>query len=364
MRIVAVGIGGAGSRVVDALCADNESRQTQYLTGVRALDTDRQELSELESVPETARKLFGQVRTNGAGTGGDQSLAVAAIEDDLLEVRRTVDSAIGSDAAAIFLITGLGGGTGNVVTPKLAEALQEIYERPVYAITILPAGHEEVPAEKASRGLQALDSVVDAQIVFDNDAWLNSGTAVENATEETNQVLVERLGALFAAGEAHTSDSVGQRVVDASEIISTLNEGGLATLGFAKQSLRDDDEHKNQSLVERLRSLVSSTDKSVDEVESIKLVESTLRQAAKGRLTLDCPLDAAASGLLVVSGPPEWLHQSAVSDGQSWLSDQIESAQLRTGDNPIPDGTELSILVLLGGVRDTPRISNLLTGDI
>lgn len=361
MRVVAIGVGGAGGRIVDALYQDNATRPVSYLAGGCVLDTDGVDLAALTAVPEDARHLFGQAETNGNGTGGDRELAAAALEEDSVELQRALDSAVTSDAAAILLLSGLGGGTGSVATPKLANELQAMYNRPVYSVSVLPAAHEDVPAENPAHALQSLDSVVDAQIVFDNDVWLNAEHDVLDVADELNQTLANRLGALFSAGETAGADSVGQRVVDASEIIATLDEGGLATIGYAEQTL--DSQANTSSLLGRVRGLLGTRDTTVDEVAAIKAVETTLRRATRGRLTFDCPLDAAASGLLVVSGPPEWLHQSAISDGQTWLSKEIGSVQLRTGDNPIPNSDTLGILVLFAGIREAPRIDELRTAN-
>jgi len=46
---------------------------------------------------------------------------------------------------------------------------------------------------------------------------------------------VTRLGAIFVAGETTVSESVGQSVLDASEIINTLSDTDFATLGYASQ---------------------------------------------------------------------------------------------------------------------------------
>ncbi|WP_134671804.1 tubulin/FtsZ family protein [Halorussus marinus] len=362
MRVVTIGVGGAGGRIVDALRRDEASRSASYLAGVRALDTDVEALSELDGLPDEARRQFGHVETDGTGTGGDRTAGVAAIETDLVEMRRAVDAAITSDAAAILLVAGLAGGTGSGATAHLAEALREVYDRPIYAVSVLPAAHEDVPRENAARGLQALHGAVDTQLVFDNDVWLDAGQSVDEQAEAVNRELAERLGALFSAGEAATGAAVGQRVVDANEVIATLDAGGLATLGYARQEVQTD-RQSDGSLLERARGLLSSAEEDVDEVEAIKAVETTLRRAVRGRLTFDCPPDAASSGLLVVSGPPDWLHGEAIADGQSWLSAEIESAELRTGDAPVPDGDHLSVLVLLSGVRDAPRLDDLRVGD-
>lgn len=362
MRIAAIGVGGAGGRIVDALYQDDESRSTSYLAGGCVLDTDQEALTALAAVPEDARHLFGHLETGGTGTDGEQALAERVIEDARIEMRRAADAAITSQTDAILLVAGLGGGTGGGATSNLADALQDVYDRPVYAASVLPATHEELPADNPARGLQSVNSVVDAQLVFDNEAWLRSDESIETIADELNHEFAQRLGALFSAGEATTPESVGQRVVDASEIIATLDEGGLATIGYARQTL-DDEMDTDKSVIDRVRGLFTATDDTVDEIRAINVVETTLRRAAQGRLTFDCPLAAATSGLLVVAGPPNWLHQSAVADGQQWLADETESVQIRTGDAPTPNGTHLSILILFAGIQQTPRIDDLRTVD-
>ena len=47
MRVAAVGIGGAGGRIIDQLWRDNEQRETTYLGAACAVDTDTHALEEL-----------------------------------------------------------------------------------------------------------------------------------------------------------------------------------------------------------------------------------------------------------------------------------------------------------------------------
>lgn len=356
MRVATIGIGGAGGRIVDALWEENTTHESPYLAAARAFDTDTEALTALQALPQDARHTFGELETNGNGTDGDRTLGTAAIEADRIEMRRAVDTAITSDVDAIILVAGLGGGTGSGATPHLAQALRKVYDKPIYTVSVLPADHEDVSPTNVVRGLQTLEDVVDAQLVFDNDAWLKASHAIDDAAQELNQNLADRLGALLAAGEAATAESVGQRVVDASEIIATLDGGGLATIGYAQQEVREQQETED-SLFGRLRKQFSNTtDDPVDDVTAIKAIETTLRRAARGKLTFDCNLDSAERGLLVVSGPPDWLHRQAIADGRAWLADEMDTTQLRSGDAPAPNGTHLTVLVVLADISDASRI--------
>ncbi|WP_135855031.1 tubulin/FtsZ family protein [Halorussus salinus] len=362
MKVAAIGVGGAGGRIVDALAQDNNRRSISYLTAAQVLDTDFEALSELTTIPDEARHKLGHLETHGTGTDGDRESGTAAIKEDLSEVRREIGTAITSETSAIFVVAGLGGGTGSGATPHLVQALREIFEIPLYAISVLPASSESVPSENTARGLKTLGEVADAQIVFDNDNWIGRGETISENSAELNTVLAERLGTLFAAGEAETASAVGERVIDASEIITTLEQNGLATIGYAKQDLQTDSEKQTGSILDNIRERLlgaEKEDEAVDDVKAIKAVETTLRRAVKGKLTMECNLSTVESGLLIVSGPPAWLHGEAIADGRAWLFKEISSTELRSGDAPMQGGTQLKILVLLAGVSANPRIEDL-----
>jgi cell division GTPase FtsZ len=359
MRIAAIGVGGAGGRVVDALWRDNENRQTPYLSGACVVDTDADALKQLRSVPTDQRHTFGLTETSGDGTDGDRAAGTSAIEDDELEVRRAIDPILTSDVDAVVLVAGLAGGTGGGATPHIAAAIDEVYDRPLYTVSILPAAVEDNEGTNALRSLKTIESTSDSVVLFDNANWLGAGESIEEDAGTVNESLVERLGALFASGEADSADTVGQSVVDASEITATLSGGGFTTIGYATQLVREESATTN-SLLDRLRELVGmDVDDEVDDVSSYKAIESTIRKAARGKLTAECDRESAARGLVVFAGPPEWLHRDAITDGRSWLEDELGSAAIRSGDAPRLDGTHISVLVVLSGVGGISRIEEL-----
>ncbi|WP_262181320.1 tubulin/FtsZ family protein [Haloarcula laminariae] len=362
MRVAAVGIGGAGGRIVDRLWRDNEQRETTYLGAACAVDTDTQALEELNVLPEDQRHSFGLLETDGNGTDRDRTNGIAAIEDERLEVRRAIDPLVTSDVDAIVLVAGLAGGTGGGATAYIADALEEIYAIPIYCVSVLPAGWDAEAAVNAMQALRTLEATVDAQILFDNEAWLPSGQTVDEAAESLNETVVTRLGALFAAGETTESESVGQSVVDASEIINTLSDADFATLGYASQELETGEDTGKGTVIDRIRNQFF-TDESddIDEIEAYDAVETTLRRAVRGKLTAECTLDSADSALTVFAGPPAWLLRDAVTDGQQWLADELQSPEIRSGDMPTPSQSKLSVLVLFSGITELPRLAELET---
>ncbi|MDS0261090.1 tubulin/FtsZ family protein [Haloarcula sp. S1CR25-12] len=362
MQIAAVGIGGAGGRIVDRLWRDNEHRDTTYLGAACVVDTDTQALDELDALPGDQRHAFGLLETDGNGTDGNRTNGIAAIEDERLEVRRAIDSLVTSDIDAIVLVAGLAGGTGSGATAHIADALGEIYTIPIYCVSVLPAGWDDDAAANTMQALRSLEATVDGRILFDNEAWLGSEQTVEAAAETLNETVVTRLGTLFAAGEATEPGAVGQSVVDASEIINTLSDSGFATLGYASQELETDEDAGDGTVIDHLRDrFFADESDDVDEIKAHNAVETTLRRAVRGKLTAECARDSADRALTVFAGPPTWLIRDAVTDGRRWLGDELQSPEIRSGDMPTPDRSTLSVLVLLSGVTELPRLAELET---
>ena len=112
-RIKVVGVGGGGSNAVNRMIEEG-------LAGVEfvAINTDAQALL-LSNAPTRVR--VGDKLTRGLGAGGDPEVGKKAAEEsaeDLYEVMK------GSDM--VFLAAGIGGGTGTVAAPIIAQIAKEI----------------------------------------------------------------------------------------------------------------------------------------------------------------------------------------------------------------------------------------------
>lgn len=107
-RVRVIGVGGAGSNAVDRMEFDE---RVPVLKTV--VNTDAQALSEATTADKV---LLGRSLTRGLSTGGDPELGrkVAQKERELLE-----GLTAGQDL--VFIVAGLGGGTGSAVAPAIAQ---------------------------------------------------------------------------------------------------------------------------------------------------------------------------------------------------------------------------------------------------
>lgn len=107
-----VGLGGAGGDAVRDLVELGIPGVNPY-----AINTDAKHLLGL---PVEERVLLGHRRLKGRGSGGDRSAVLDAAEEGKEELLRRLGR-----YEVVFLLAGLGGGTGSALLPFLATALRE-----------------------------------------------------------------------------------------------------------------------------------------------------------------------------------------------------------------------------------------------
>ncbi|WP_255193431.1 tubulin/FtsZ family protein [Natronobeatus ordinarius] len=330
MKVALIGVGQAGGKVTERLTRFDAEMEFNAVQGALAINSARADLQGLEFV-ETV--LIGQDRVNGHGVGGDNELGAEVMASDVDEVLTALDGHVTSRAEAIWVVAGLGGGTGSGGAPALVHHLTRIYDVPVYALGILPGRNEGALYQaNAGRSLKTLVREADATLLIDNDAWHEQGESVEGAFETINAKIAQRVGLLLAAGEA--IEGVGESVVDSSEVINTLRSGGIAALGYASAVAAE------------------------DSAENITTVLSVARQALLTGTSLPDATEAD-SALLVIAGAPDRISRKGVEKARRWLEDETTSMQVRGGDFPL-ESDRLAALVLLGGTERSDRIGEFM----
>jgi len=356
MQLIVCGLGGAGSRIADALVAADSDSERSCVVDTVALDTDQRSLAALSELPEERRQLFGTLTASGRGFGGNRRQAAEAAAEERTELYRAVDELPTSRGDAFLLCAGLAGATGSTLLPELAEKLREVYDVPVYGLGVLPAaeGENRQLAANAGHALDDLTAATDALLLFDNKLWTKRSEDESDTEirERLNDTLASRVTTLFEAGERDAQGRVAESVVDASEVINTFEAGGVAALGYASQEI----ERPTSS---RFGLGLFTQEEALDETTAIKAIETTVRRAVRGKLTVDIDRGSAQRGLLVTGGPPEWLNRRAISDARSWLAQETGSVEIRGGDIPTPDIDEIVAIVLLTGVGNCERVEEL-----
>ncbi|WP_436911197.1 tubulin/FtsZ family protein [Halosimplex marinum] len=357
MKLAMIGFGQAGGKIVDKFLEYDEATGSGIVRSAVAVNTAKADLLGLERIPEENRVLIGQARVKGHGVGADNELGAEIAEEDIDEIQGAIDNIPVHEIDAFMIVAGLGGGTGSGGSPVLAKHLKRIYTEPVYGLGVLPGGDEGgIYTLNAARSFQTFVREVDNLLVFDNDAWRKSGESMEGGYEQINDEIVRRFGVLFGAGEVGSGDEVAESVVDSSEIINTLSGGGVSTVGYAAETVEEDD---SSGLLSRFKGDDDGLDDGgMDTANTTNRITSLVRKAALGRLTLPCEIDGAERALLVMSGPSNHLNRKGIERGRKWLEEQTGSMEVRGGDYPVQENN-VAASILLSGVHNVPRIKEL-----
>ena len=170
IAIKVVGVGGAGANAVDRLKMENLDRLQMAV-----LNTDS---SALGQSPVQDKVLIGSSVTRGLGAGGDPDLGHDAAEADREKI-----SAVVKDCDLVFLIAGMGGGTGSGAAPVVAEIAAESGALVIAFVTMPFSFEGGRRAKQAEDGLLALRKVCDAVIPLPNDILLQEAGESETALD-------------------------------------------------------------------------------------------------------------------------------------------------------------------------------------
>jgi len=331
MKVVLIGVGQAGGKITQRLAEYDYDMDFGAVQGAMAVNTARADLRNLD----IDSMLIGRDRVKGHGVGGDNELGADIMQQEATEVMDGLDAKLTSEAEAVVLVAGIGGGTGSGGAPVLAHELERVYDVPVYVLGVLPGRDEgSIYQANAGRSLKTLVREADSLLLVDNDAWRTAGESVHEGFAEINDKIAQRFGLLFASGEVGAVDEVAESVVDSSEIVNTLRPGGMAAIGYASAAA------------------------SSDAGDNVNAITSTTRNALLTGTSVPNVVKAR-TGLLVVAGQPERISRKGVERARKWLEEETGSMEVRGGDFPL-DSDRIAALVLLGGIERSGRIQEFL----
>lgn len=247
-----IGVGGAGCSVIDRLMIDGVEAGD-----LLAINTDLQALSSCVA----AQKIqLGHTLTHGLGAGGDPEVGMAAAQDALPDLRNAVEG-----NQIVFLLAGLGGGTGSGSTPFMAHAAREAGAL-VIAIVTLPFAFEgRRRNEQAIAALDHLRQLCHAVICFENDRMselVAPKAGIQQAFLAADQTMSECLrGILAMLGRP------GIMKVGLDDLLTVLrSDDSRCLFGYGES---DGDNRAHEALAYALRNPLMERGKLLDNVGSL-----------------------------------------------------------------------------------------------
>ena len=172
-RLKVFGVGGAGCNAVGQIASAIAGQADHPLAGIElvAVNTDLQALAGITGAEHVQ---IGSAITRGLGAGGDMELGLRAAQQNTERLE-----AIAQNTGLVFVVAGLGGGTGTGAAPVVARVAKE-QGALVVAFALLPFGFEgDRRRQQALAGLEQLRAHADAVICIPNDKLFK--VAGENA---------------------------------------------------------------------------------------------------------------------------------------------------------------------------------------
>ncbi len=357
MKLLVVGVGQCGGRIADEFVRLNNKARSQrhieVITGAYAVNTDEADLSGLTAIKSDYhhRILIGGRKTDGHGVGKINELGAAiAMEsgDKVVDAVRKTKRFYETDA--FLVIASTGGGTGSGGLPVIAQMLKDRYmDKPVLTLAVLPFDHELATEERsiwnAATCLKATYSVSNAVFLVDNQRFLRKDSSLRGNLGLINQQIVEPFYNLLCSGEEKKRKHVGAKVLDAGDIMATLE--GWTVIGFGKSEVSvfkfplgmSKDFHK----------------KSTETHKGIQAMDEALSE-----LSLRCKLSDAGKALYLFSAPEKESSVEIVKELGDYLRELAPDTMIRSGDYPRERG-EINVTLLLSQLSDVEKIREFYT---
>lgn len=221
--VVAVGIGGAGCNIISWV-------KEKGVTGGKLVSVNT-DANHLRICKADRRILIGEKLTGGLGCGGYPNLGTRALRESADDVLKEI-----SEAHIIFLVAGLGGGTGTGASATLAEELRRRFvdsraPHLIIGVVTLPFDVETARMKVAKKGLNRLKKACDTAVVIDNNRLVK--VAGNLPFREALGVANTTIGK-FIRGITETITAASLINLDYADLRAIMEKAGLASIGIGE----------------------------------------------------------------------------------------------------------------------------------
>jgi tubulin-like protein CetZ len=373
VRVLLLGIGGAGCRIADTLYGyDQKSRSLRCTDGI-AVDSDASSLSALKALPKE-NLIFSMTLDPNHEVNSSMILP----HDEIIAKLQSLDP---GDIDALIICLGLGR-TMAGLAPPLIKSVRKTMIEPVFGLFTLPCDREgEGVLVGAADQIDALTEVTDGIILFDNEIWFKRvtndpdlqvspeaegglipsrkrqttpQTEISLVYEGINQLIAKRVSLILRAGEVSERPGmeIGEVALDAGEIVNTLQGSGLAAIGFAREPVPA----VHPELIRKLRPAGHSVQENHEKASRIVALG---KKAVLEEMSVSCNLADAQKALVLIAGPARELNMRGYMAFRHWIDTHINGFEVRSGDYPVSSSRFVAVAVILSGFSHIARIDTL-----
>jgi len=216
------GVGGAGCNAVTWLFNKGIQGATVYGANTDALH--------LSITKADDKILIGKELTRGLGCGGYPQKGREAAKESITDLKKSIHG-----ADMVFVLAGMGGGTGTGAAPVIAQAAKET-GAVVIGVVTMPFDCEKARIDKAEFGLQELRDVTDTSIVIDNNRLVDiaGNLPIEQAFAVANELISTMIKGIV---ETITLPSLIN--LDYADVSAIMKSGDVAVIGIGESDTGD-----------------------------------------------------------------------------------------------------------------------------
>ena len=221
-NIKVIGVGGMGCNAITWLFNKGINGASIY-----AANTDALHLSVTKA---DEKVLIGKELTRGLGCGGAPQRGREAAKEAIVDIKKMVGG-----ADMVFIVAGMGGGTGTGAAPVIAQLAKET-GAVVIGVVTMPFESEKARIDKAEFGLQELRDVTDTCIVLDNNRLVDIAgqLPIEQAFAVANELV-----STMVKGIVETITLPSLINLDYADVSAVMRGGGVSVIGIGEADTQD-----------------------------------------------------------------------------------------------------------------------------
>jgi len=343
-----------------------------------AIDVNSDTLDQLGNLPENA-KLFFPPLDPDLHTEEEGDIQTATI--DIGEIVSRVQNFESGETDAIFICCGLGGSMVDVA-PHIIAALRSSTAEPIFGLVTLPCLAEgERHSAKAADDIEMLSPLLDGIILFDNETWYKKIKAQQSTLVKKekgfaeklgfrkskpdispalatylllNEAIVRRISLILRAGEfkADGGLDLAEVVLDSGEVLNTMKGMGYITIGYAVERLP---QHPLSFLTSWYPTGLFPD---AHKIKASRIVDLA-KQAIYHEISTPCDMTSAHKALILIAGPSHELSMKGYMTVRKWIDRSIAGLETRSGDYPVMNTKNVAIIIMLSGLENIPRLTEL-----
>lgn len=213
--VAVIGLGGAGCNIITYL-------SDKSVAGARIVAANS-DISHLVLQRADKLMLIGKERGKGKGCGGFPEVGAECARESADEIRKELEG-----INIVFIVAGLGGGTGTGSAPVVAEISNSLGALTIACLT-MPFEIEYLRRENAKKAIRALEETCDSVVLVDNTKLrkVAGSLPLKTAFAVANGLI----GALIK-GITETITVPSLMNLDFADLKAVLEEGGVSSFSI------------------------------------------------------------------------------------------------------------------------------------